>query len=84
MTGFLKTGGWDLIDEGFSFGELQVSSIIDNYFKKDEILKSLYVFDDGVIRGFMQINGTEICKLYVEPFFQSSFLLSKTWISSDR
>ena len=43
---------------------------LDHYFKKDEILRNIYVFDDGLIRGFLQMNDTEICKLYVDPFFQ--------------
>lgn len=58
-------------DESFSFGELQVVSLVDHYFKRDEIIRNIYVFDDGVIKGFIQIDGTEICKLYVDPFFQS-------------
>ena len=58
-------------DEGFSFGELQVISLVDNYFKKDEIIKNIYVFDNGVIKGFIQMNETEICKLYVDTSFQS-------------
>ncbi len=58
-------------DPSFSFGELQVVSLIDHYLKKEEILNQLYVFDDGLIKGFLQIQGTEICKLYVEPCFQS-------------
>lgn len=59
-------------DEGYSFGELQVVSLIDNYFKKDEIIKDIYVFDDGLIKGFLQVNKTELCKLYVDPFFQNN------------
>lgn len=55
----------------YSFGELQVVSVIDNYFKKDKILQNIYVSEDDVIKGFLQIAGTEICKLYVEPCFQS-------------
>lgn len=58
-------------DESFSFGELQVTSLIDNYFRKDEILNAIYVFDDGLIRGFFQFNKTEICKIYVDTFFQN-------------
>lgn len=58
-------------DEGFSFGELQVVSLVDHYFKKDEIIKNIYVFDDGLIKGFLQMNETEICKLYVDTFFQN-------------
>ncbi len=50
---------------------MQVVSLIDNYFKNNEIIKNIYVFDDGLIRGFFQINKTEICKLYVDTFFQN-------------
>lgn len=57
-------------DEKFSFGELQVVSLADQYFKKDEALKDIYVYDDGLIRGFVQMDQREICKLYVDPFFQ--------------
>lgn len=58
-------------DPGFSFGELQVVSMIDYYFKKEEVINNLYVLDDGIIRGFIEMNESEICKLYVDPFFQS-------------
>lgn len=58
-------------DESYSFGELQVVSLIDSYFKKDEIINNIYVSDDGLIKGFIQMNGTEICKLYVDTSFQS-------------
>ena len=37
-------------DAGFSFGEMQVVSVIDNYFKKEDVLKNIFVFDDGVIK----------------------------------
>lgn len=57
-------------DESFSFGELQAVPLADGYFRRDEVLRNLYVFDDGIIRGFLQMDGTEICKLYVDPFFQ--------------
>ena len=56
----------------FSFGELQVVSLIENYFGKTEIMDTLFVAEDnGIIKGFMEIRGTEIGKLYVEPCFQS-------------
>ncbi len=58
-------------DEKFSFDELQVVSLIDSYFKKEKILNNIYVFDSGIIKGFIQVNTTEICKLYVDTFFQS-------------
>ena len=34
-------------------------------------MENLYVYDDGLVRGFLQMRCTEICKLYVDPFFQS-------------
>lgn len=58
-------------DEAFSFGDLQVVSLVNNYFKRKEIIENIYVYDDGLIKGFIQMNGTEICKLYVDTFFQS-------------
>ena len=57
-------------DANFSFGELQVVSLADQYFMKDEILQNIYVYDDGLIKGFIQMDRTEICKLYVDTFFQ--------------
>ena len=60
-------------DETYSFGELQAVTLADNYFSKKEILQniSVYVSENGIIKGFIQMNGTEICKLYTEPVFQS-------------
>ena len=57
-------------DEGYSFGDMQVVPLIDNYFGKEEILGNFYVYDDGVVKAFMQVNRTEICKLYVDTCFQ--------------
>ena len=51
-------------DEVFSFGELQVVPLIDNYFKREDIIENIYVYDNGIIKGFIQMNGAEICKLY--------------------
>ena len=58
-------------DDGFSFGELQVVTMVDNYFGKDEILKNILVYDDGLIKGFIEMKEREICKIYVDTFFQS-------------
>lgn len=57
-------------DAAYSFGELQVVSVIDQYFGREEILRQIYVFDDGLVKGFAQIHETELCKLYVDPCFQ--------------
>ena len=58
-------------DPDYSFGELQVVSLIDSTFGKEEVLENTYVYDDGLIKGFTVLNGTEIFKLFVDPFFQS-------------
>lgn len=58
-------------DKEYSFNRLQVVSIINEYFGLDEVLENIYVFDDGLINAFMEIKETEICKLYVDPFFQN-------------
>ena len=41
--------------EEYSFGELQVVSMIDHYFGKEEVLENLYVADEcGIVKGFME------------------------------
>ncbi len=57
-------------DEKFSFGELQVVSLIDDYLSRRDVLENIYVFESSIVKGFIQINKTEICKLYVDPCFQ--------------
>lgn len=34
-------------------------------------LGDIFVYDDGCIRGFMKVSGSELEKLYVDPQFQS-------------
>ncbi len=58
-------------DESYSFGEMQVVPLIENYFSKDEVFSNLYVYDDGIVRGFLLLDGTEIVKLFVDPCLQS-------------
>jgi putative acetyltransferase len=55
-------------DEYF-FGELQVPPLMREY---ESRLDSLYVYDDGVVRGFIMIEGTYIARLFVEPVFQNA------------
>lgn len=61
-------------DAGYSFGELQVVSVIDRYFSRDEVLRDIYVYDDGLVKGFLLLEGMEIGKLYVESCFQSQHI----------
>ena len=43
----------------------------NEYFGRDDIRQNLYVYEDEVIKGFIQVDKEEICKLYVDTFFQS-------------
>lgn len=61
-------------DAEYSFGEMQVVPLIDHFFSKAEVFQNLYVYDDGLIKGFLLMHATEkteVEKLFVDPFFQS-------------
>ncbi len=51
----------------FYFDELTVTVKIAEY---RDLLDSFRVYDDGVVKGFVQIEGQEIRKLFVEPVLQ--------------
>lgn len=53
----------------FYFEELQVPRVARRY---DDALDSLWVYDDGVVKGFVQVMDGEVCKLFVEPALQGS------------
>ena len=56
-------------DDSFYFEELTVSKQMNNYADK---LDSIWVYDDGVVKGFVQIVGQEVRKLFVEPVLQGN------------
>lgn len=56
-------------DDSFYFEELTVAEQMDNYVNE---LDSIWVYDDGVVKGFIQIENTEIKKLFVEPVLQGN------------
>ena len=55
-------------DDAYYFGELNVSAVVRRF---ENQLAQLWVYDDGVVKGFLHIVGSEICKLYVEPVLHS-------------
>ena len=60
-------------NDSFSFGDLQVISIANDYFAKSVTEDKIYIYDDSIVKGFVEIGDCgEIFKLYVEPLFQSS------------
>lgn len=57
-------------NDKFYFEELQVSKEAEKLLADEEILQSTYVYDDGVVKGFIIIDGGEVWKLFVEPALQ--------------
>lgn len=51
----------------FYFGELQVPAVMERYAGQ---LDTLWVYDDGVVKGFFQAEGQQLKKLFVEPVLQ--------------
>ncbi len=58
-------------DESYSFGEMQVVPVAEEYAREIERKKEIFVYDDGIVRGFIHVHEHEIKKLYVDTFFQS-------------
>ncbi len=52
----------------FYFEEMQVLTRMESLRR---LLDELFVYDDGVVKGFMRVHGQELCKLFVEPVLQS-------------
>ena len=55
--------------DDYYFNELSVPSLMKDY---ESGLDSLYVYDDGAVKGFIKIEGTYIAKLFVEPVIQNA------------
>ena len=58
----------------YYFDELRVPSLMREY---EAGLDSLYVYDDGVVKGFIKIEGTYIARLFVEPVLQNASIGSR-------
>ena len=58
----------------YYFSELGVPSLMKEY---ESGLDSLYVYDDGVVKGFIKVEGTYIAKLFVEPVLQNASIGSR-------
>ena len=56
------------LSDEYYFDELSVPSLMQKY---ESELDSLYVYDDGVVKGFIKIEGTYIARLFVEPVLQN-------------
>ena len=57
-------------NDAYSFGELQVLSVAKEY-AAPEIMNHMWVYDDGIVKGLIHVEGEEIKELYVDHFFQN-------------
>ena len=55
----------------YYFVEKTVPNLTAFYANEPGIIEHTVVYDDGVIKGFVRVNGGEIEKLFVEPVLQS-------------
>ena len=64
-------------DDFYSFSILSVPSLSENYLKNENLVQNSYVYDDGVVKGFVRIIDSEVVKRYVEPSFQGQSIGEK-------
>ena len=53
-------------DDAFYFDEMQVKSVAEDYLTDGEALQNTYVYDDGAVKGMIQISGDELGQKAVE------------------
>ena len=54
-------------NDDYYFNELQVPTIMKQY---ESSIDSMWVYDDGAVKGIIQVENQEIKKLFVEPVLQ--------------
>ncbi|MBR5225685.1 MAG: GNAT family N-acetyltransferase [Clostridia bacterium] len=61
-------------NDAYYFDELRVQPLAKAYLP---LLDQLWVYDDGVVKGFMMAQGDEIQKLFVEPVLRGQGIGAK-------
>ena len=56
-------------NDDFYFKDLSVSGLAAEYKTQTD---AFWVYDDGVVKGFVQVSGKQIKKLFVEPVLQGT------------
>ncbi len=59
-------------DDRVSFGEMQVYPLALDYLEHPEKLETVWVYDDGIVKGLLHAAGGEVLELYVDVFFQGA------------
>ena len=65
-----------LCDE-FYFKDKQVPKEMKRYETEKGLLGNTFVYDDGVVKGFIQMDGSKVAKLFVEPVLQGQGIGAK-------
>ena len=65
-----------LCDE-FYFKDKQVPKEMKRYETEKGLLENTFVYDDGVVKGFVQMDGSKVAKLFVEPVLQGNGIGAK-------
>ena len=55
-------------NDEYSFNGLQVVKVADE-FREPKLLGKVWVYDDGIVKGMIHLEGKEIAELYVDFFF---------------
>lgn len=55
----------------YSFQEFNVLDVSRQLEKNPDLLDKTYLFEDLVVKGFVTVRAQELCKLYVDSFFQN-------------
>ena len=55
-------------NDEYSFNELQVVKLVEEY-GNSKALDNIWVYDDGIVKGMIHLEGREIAELYVDYFF---------------
>ena len=61
-------------DDSFYFEEMTVAKQTASF---ENEIESIWVYDDGVVKGFIQIENAEVKKLFVEPALQGNSIGAK-------
>ena len=64
-------------NDWFFFEEKQVPKGMQRYQEEKGLLENTFVYDDGVVKGFVQLDGTKVAKLFVEPVLQGQGIGAK-------
>ena len=63
-------------NDEYSFNELQVVKLVEEY-GNSKVLDNIWVYDDGIVKGMIHVEGGEIVELYVDYFFWKEGIGSK-------